>query len=110
MESNELSPIPPRPSVRGRPPSVRSIKKAASRTDTNSLTVDRRSTGLRCPSPGVTPKNRPISVCAGFELTEADAQAYRARINEQRRLVRERRKVEEEELARRYVDSFSLPT
>ncbi|VDO00206.1 unnamed protein product [Rodentolepis nana] len=93
--------IPPRPDSRGRPQSVRSVKNTASRPHLSPSSLDRKLGGRGNGTPTVTPRCPPISVSAGCEPSEADAQAYRERIKEQRRIARERKRREEEETVKR---------
>ncbi|KAM3174009.1 hypothetical protein ACTXT7_011401 [Hymenolepis weldensis] len=99
--SNSRSCIPPRPGLRGRPPSVRSIKNTAPRPNLSPSIIDQKSIRRRTDTPNASPRYPPLSVSAGCEPSEANAQIYRARIKEQRRIARERQRLEEEETARR---------
>lgn len=92
--------------MRGRPPSVRSIKNTAPRPNLSPSIIDQKSVERRTDTPNTTPRCPPLSVSAGCEPSEVNAQIYRARIKEQRRIARERQRLEEEETARRQVNIY----
>ncbi|VDL61171.1 unnamed protein product [Hymenolepis diminuta] len=102
--NNGRSCIPPRPGLRGRPPSVRSIKNTAPRPNLSPSIIDQKSVERKIDTSNTTTRCPPLSVSAGCEPSEVNAQIYRARIKEQRRIARERQRHEEEETARRQVN------